>query len=209
MLIYIGLVALIFIILQSQLPKAKGKAGERIVARQAKALGKDFVLINDVTVLNRNGGTAQIDHILLSPYGVFVLETKHYKGDIYGKEDQKQWEQKFIKSSYKFYNPIIQNRTHVSILNHHLLGLADPNYTHSIIVFTGNCRLRNRVPPFVFNGRRWVRFIKKNFKDIVYTAHEVEQLKIRIESVALERTKETDRNHRKYAKKQKRSWKLF
>ena len=209
MLLYIGLVVVIFLILHYSQASTKGRVGERIVARQAKSLGKDYVLLNNITLPNRNGGTAQIDHIVLSPYGIFVLETKHYRGDIYGKEDQKQWEQKFVKSCYKFYNPIIQNRSHVNILNHHLLGLADPTQTHSIVIFTGKCRLRSRVPPYVFNGRRWLRYVRKQFRDIVYTEHEVQMMKERIESVALEDTRATDKQHKKYAKKQKRRWKLF
>lgn len=209
MLLYIGLVVVIFLILHYSQASTKGRAGERIVARQAKSLGKDYVLLNNITLPNRNGGTAQIDHIVLSPYGIFVLETKHYRGDIYGKEDQKQWEQKFVKSSYKFYNPITQNRSHVNILSHHLLGLADPTQTHSIVIFTGKCRLRSRVPPYVFNGRRWLRYVRKQFRDVVYTEHEVQMMKERIESVALEDTRATDKQHKKYAKKQKRRWKLF
>lgn len=209
MLTFIGLVFVIFLLLHFSLPSVKGRAGERIVARQAKSLGSEYILLNDVTLPNRHGGTAQLDHILLSPYGIFVLETKHYRGNIYGREDQKQWEQKFEKSSYKFYNPITQNQTHINVLSNHLLGLADPVQTHSVIIFTGRCKLKNRFPPFVCNGRRWKRYVKKGFQDVVYTPTELEQIKGRIERVSLERTRATAKQHKKYAKKQSRRWRWF
>ena len=77
-------------------PFLKGKLGEFTVAIHAKLYLKDpqYLLLNDLTLPDGEGGTTQIDHLLLSPYGIFVIETKNYKGWIFGNERQKIWTQK-------------------------------------------------------------------------------------------------------------------
>ena len=47
-------------------------------------------LLNNVT-LKIDNGTTQIDHVLVSRLGVFVIETKHYKGWIFGDEKSREW----------------------------------------------------------------------------------------------------------------------
>ncbi len=73
-------------------------------------------MLNDLTLPDGEGATTQIDHLLLSPFGVFVIETKNYKGWIFGSERQKQWTQKIYKKSFKFQNPIHQNYKHMKVL---------------------------------------------------------------------------------------------
>ena len=36
--------------------------------------------LNNITLPLSNGGSTQIDHVIVSVYGIFVIETKHYKG---------------------------------------------------------------------------------------------------------------------------------
>ena len=79
-------------------PYLKGKFGEFAVQAHVKLyLDERYILINDVTLPDEQGGTTQIDHIVLSPFGVFVIETKNYKGWIFGGERQKMWTQKIYK----------------------------------------------------------------------------------------------------------------
>lgn len=65
-------------------------------------LNDDYVLLNDCTLPDDRGGTTQIDHILISPYGVFVIETKNYKGWIFGSAHQKKWTQQIYKKDLNF-----------------------------------------------------------------------------------------------------------
>ena len=63
----------------------KGKIGENKVSRALCAnLDKEYCFLNDVIIPDNIGGTTQIDHIVLSPYGIFVIETKNLKGWIFG-----------------------------------------------------------------------------------------------------------------------------
>jgi hypothetical protein len=96
------------------------------------------------------GGTTQIDHIFLSPYGIFVLETKNMSGWIFGSERQAQWTQKLYKRSFKFQNPLRQNYKHLKALEA-TLG-ASPEHLHSIIIFVGGSTFKTEVPANVTHG---------------------------------------------------------
>ena len=73
-------------------PKNIGKFGEKRVARKLDWLSKEYITLNDI-LLPTNYGTTQIDHIVVSPYGIFVIETKNYKGWIFGHENSEEWKQ--------------------------------------------------------------------------------------------------------------------
>ena len=85
----------------------KGKIGENKVSRALCAnLDKEYCFLNDVIIPDNIGGTTQIDHIVLSPYGIFVIETKNLKGWIFGNTDSKMWMQQIFNEKHQFYNPI-------------------------------------------------------------------------------------------------------
>ena len=71
-------------------------------------------VINNLT-LEHDGKSSQIDHIVINPRGIFVLETKNYSGQIYGNENQQEWTQvlSYGKVKNKLYNPLKQNATHI------------------------------------------------------------------------------------------------
>ena len=80
------------------LPDLKGKIGECAVQRQAKQhLDERYILLNDLTLPDQDGGTTQIDHVLLSPFSIFVIESKNYKGWILVVRGKKCGPRKFIK----------------------------------------------------------------------------------------------------------------
>ena len=101
-------------------PVVKGKTGELYVSALLKGLPEEkYILLNDV-MLPTGKGTTQIDHVLLSIYGIFVIETKNYKGWIYGGEYSEHWTQNIWGNKYKLYNPILQNQGHVKALRAYL-----------------------------------------------------------------------------------------
>lgn len=59
----------------------QGFKGENRVTRNLEANFDDtHFLINDILYINDKGHKENIDHIVLSPNGIFVLETKDYRG---------------------------------------------------------------------------------------------------------------------------------
>ncbi|QUW23010.1 NERD domain-containing protein [Sporosarcina sp. Marseille-Q4063] len=76
----------------------------------------EYKVLHNITLQNSQGKTTQIDHIIVSIYGIFVVETKNYQGWIYGNEIDRQWTQVIYKKRQQFYNPIKQNQGHIRAL---------------------------------------------------------------------------------------------
>lgn len=118
---------------------SKGKAGEKAVARRLKRLPEEeYKVINDL-MLPTSYGTTQIDHVVVSRYGIFVIETKNYKGYVYGGENAEYWTQNIWGNKYSMPNPIRQNNTHIKALRYHLNKLNIDCPIHSIVTFAGRC----------------------------------------------------------------------
>lgn len=114
----------------------KGKAGERSIARRLATLPKEeYITLNDL-LLPTSYGTTQIDHVVVSIYGIFVIETKNYKGIIYGGQDAETWTQNVWGNKYSMPNPIRQNKVHVKAINKYLNALKIQSNIYSIIAFS-------------------------------------------------------------------------
>lgn len=96
--------------------KIVGKAGEHWAKRELNRLDSDYKIINDLMVRTQDGRTHQIDHVVVSMYGIFVIETKQWNGYIVGNEYDKKWT--IFGGNQKYYteNPIRQNYGHVKAL---------------------------------------------------------------------------------------------
>ena len=187
--------ALLFIILIGFLrtPKVKGIIGETLVKFLAKIkLPKDvYHPIHNVT-LPTEDGTTQIDHIFVSRFGVFVVETKNMKGWIFGSENQAQWTQQIFKVKNKFQNPIRQNYKHTKTLESALKIPSEAIV--SVIAFIGECTLKTEMPPNVTRGIGYVDYIK-SFTSPILSETQVQSVVAQIESGRLEPSRKTDREH--------------
>lgn len=179
-------------------PWFKGVMGEFIVNCLSKIfLNKnEYHLIKNVT-LPTDDGTTQIDHIIISKYGIFVVETKNMKGWIFGQPKQKMWTQKIFKHSSKFQNPLHQNYKHVKTIET-ILGL-DPKQLHSVIVFVGDSTFKTKMPDNVTHGIGYIKFIKSK-KETVFTEDELKAVITAIQQGRLSRSFKTHRDHVKHVK---------
>jgi hypothetical protein len=119
-------------------PKIKGKSGEIAVEILLSRLDKSkYKVINNI-MLNTRNRTSQIDHVIVSNYGLFVIETKNYSGSIYGKEVDYDWN---LNGHTKINNPTKQNYGHVQVIKEALSEFKDINYI-PIVVFTTNADLK-------------------------------------------------------------------
>ncbi|NOZ55516.1 MAG: NERD domain-containing protein [Calditrichaeota bacterium] len=143
LLILAGALILVGALLRS--PLVKGWLGELQVNIAARPLldKRRYHLVKNVTVPSGDG-TTQIDHVIVSRYGVFVVETKNMSGWIFGTERDAQWTQKFRKSSFRFQTPLRQNYKHTETIAE-LLGLPRDRIK-SVIVFVGGAQLKKEVP---------------------------------------------------------------
>jgi len=173
----------------------KGFFGEVMVNMAARLFlnQNDYHLIKNVTIPTEDG-TTQIDHIIVSPFGVFVVETKNMKGWIFGGEPQKMWTQQIYKSKHKFQNPLHQNYKHTKTLEA-ALGLAHEKMI-SVVVFVGNSNFKTAMPENVTSGGGYIRFIKSHTK-ILLTESEVQQV---IEQITEGRLKPSIKTHVRHAR---------
>lgn len=148
-------------------PKRKGIRGEKrvdevlsklnsAVSEDLAGLSPEYHILDDV-ILKTDRGTTQIDHIIVSRYGIFTIETKNYRGDIYGDDKRKEWTQLIVtdvtyaRKWYKtytyvtknrFYNPVKQSLGHAIEIKKHLSDF--PNlWIVPIVVFAGEATLAN------------------------------------------------------------------
>ena len=120
------ILAVIVLIISIWLRRSKGRIGEHRVAHILGRLPKDrYQVINDLLLRTSSGSTTQIDHIVISQYGIFVIETKFYKGWIYGGENSEFWTQNIYGNKYTLRNPILQNAGHVRALRQLLKDYGD------------------------------------------------------------------------------------
>ncbi|MBR6586875.1 MAG: NERD domain-containing protein [Kiritimatiellae bacterium] len=147
-------------------PKQKGKRGEKLVAgRLRKGLPDEYRILNDVYLPLPDGTTTQIDHIVVSQYGIFVVETKTYAGWIFGDEKSSEWTQSIYRKKSRFQNPMRQNYRHVCALADNL-GI-DKSYFHGVVAFTGDCTFKTKMPEGVVYSRRAAEYIRSVNRPII------------------------------------------
>lgn len=123
----------------------KGWIGEKAtqVGMWLKLNESAYPRVHDLIVPTSNG-TTQIDHVLVSVYGIFVIETKDYTGWIYGDERSAQWTVSHFGRKYRFQNPLRQNYRHIRGLSEYL-GLDEAKF-HSIVFFIGEAEIKTDLP---------------------------------------------------------------
>ncbi|TLS38454.1 NERD domain-containing protein [Pseudalkalibacillus caeni] len=138
-LIFVLIITLAFL----QNPSVKGYIGEKAVTVLLNQLGKEYISLHDVMLpTNEVGKTVQIDHVVISKYGIFVIETKNFKGWIFGDETSKYWTQVIYKKKEKFYSPIKQNNAHISALKQFMGKEISPAVYTSIVCFTSKSTIK-------------------------------------------------------------------
>lgn len=134
--IAIGLfVSLLGMVVALQPRRSKGAKGERMVAGRLEDLNMHFYRsFHDLYLPRPDGsGTTQIDHVVVSRFGIFVIETKYFNGWIFGNARQKMWTQSIYGRNTQFPNPLHQNHLHVLAVAK-FLGVPE-RCVHSLVFF--------------------------------------------------------------------------
>ena len=154
MIVFIVFILIIVIVLKINSSKIKGSIGEAKVNTRLNFLGKEYIVLKDILIKTSDGYTSQIDELVLSEYGLFVIETKNYKGWIFGNEKAENWTQVIYKEKHTFRNPIKQNWSHIYALKSLLSDYPNIKY-HPIVVFSGNATLKSieSSVPVIYSNR--------------------------------------------------------
>lgn len=104
--------------------------------------------IHDIILPSKNG-TTQVDHVLISAFGIFVIETKNMKGWIFGGQNDSTWCQSIYGHKNRFQNPLRQNHRHIECLAEFLK--LERRFFHSVVFFIGECEFKTPMPPNVLD----------------------------------------------------------
>ena len=146
-----------------------GKNGEKKVGRALEKIARKssnrYRVIHDI-YLPLYDKTTQIDHIVIGRFGMVVVETKAMNGEIYGTEKDNDWANVVNDRKTRFYNPLLQNKTHVDCVRHILK--KENIYriqVDSLVVFSQKTAILNiprKLPVITIN------LLKKYFKKSRY-----------------------------------------
>ena len=130
--------------------KVSGNVGELTLSSVLGSLPEYYHILDNILLQTKKGST-QLDHVIVSPFGIFVIETKNHKGMIFGDCLGQVWTQVLPgKGRFKLYSPVLQNQGHI---NHLSKQSGIPmQFMQGVIVFTNkDANLMNVNCPFCFN----------------------------------------------------------
>jgi len=139
-------------------------------------LNKDYRNFNNI-LIPIDDGTTQIDHAIVSKYGIFSVETKNKIGWIFGDPKQDQWTQSIYGKKYKFQNPLRQNYRHTKSLADYLS--IDHEKIHSLVIFWGDCEFKTNMPNNVIKGGIFDRGFRNYIQSksvIIFSSEDVERI---------------------------------
>jgi hypothetical protein len=180
--------------------RLKGKAGEKVVARMLGKLPKEqYIVLDDVTIPTPRGSN-QIDHLIISVFGIFVLETKNYTGWIYGSESGEYWTQNIYGKKNQLYNPILQNAGHLRALRRVLKDFEPLPYI-SIVAFSEKADLKVKVKDACVIYWGQIRDVIGSYDREKLSWEQVLSIRNCILENQMEPGRETNREHRRNVRK--------
>ncbi len=167
----------------------KGKVGESRVHDILMHLSDDYTILDNVVLFTTNG-TTQIDHIVVSKYGVFTIETKNYRGEIYGRDNQEEWTQIIVTNvryrrkpfkvytyvtKNKMYNPVKQSIGHSYVIKDKLKVWKHLPVV-PIVCFIGDADISNVQSNHHVVDSRYLLSIFDNYKTTYLRDEEVKEI---------------------------------
>ncbi|MCK5122558.1 MAG: NERD domain-containing protein [Candidatus Pacebacteria bacterium] len=175
--IVMAVTLIIMAIIKIKLPYLKGLIGEKFVSRKLFNLDLAHYKVLDDLLLPSNGNLnmTQLDHVVVSNYGIFCIETKSYKGWIFGNANDKYWTQVIYKYKERFYNPLRQNYAHIKAIEEFVKSKYPKAQILSFIIFPNAGKLKISGTDSVGYARDIVRKIE-NYKVQVFTDAERDEI---------------------------------
>ena len=154
-------------------PHIKGVIGELKTQLSQKFFldSKIYTSFNNL-IINDEYGSTQIDHIIVSIFGIFVVETKEWSGWIYGNEKDFQWTHNKFGTKTKFQNPLKQNYRHQMSLAKYLN--VSKEKIHPIVMVWGSCEFKSEKPGnVVLGGIRGCSDYIQDYADVIFSDDEI------------------------------------
>ena len=159
----------------------RGNYGEFLTYYYLEKLDGTHRLMTNLYIPKADGSTTEIDLIMISNTGIYVIESKNYSGWIFGDEKNRNWTQTLQnKQKNRFFNPVWQNKGHISALKD-VLGEEEKLFV-SYIVFSERCTLKkvNVTSPMVKVIKRnsLMSIIRADIEDrpVMLSDHQVDKI---------------------------------
>lgn len=178
---------------------SSGQQGEVVVNNLIKKVINNKVLsaasnvshYTSVLLTNDNDELTEIDHLIVSPVGVFVIESKNYSGYIFGSQHQAKWTQTLTGRKTQFMNPLRQNYKHCLAVSR-LLGVVDG--VESLVLFHDKASFKTKFPPNVRYVSELEAFLS-GFTHVKFTDSQLEEFNTRLAKVISVTTREDFKQH--------------
>jgi len=166
----------IAIFIKWKLPVWIGRLGENFVDQKLNELDPNkYKILKDIMLQSDGSSSAtQIDHIVVSNYGIFCIETKAYQGWIFGNAHDQYWTQVIYKHKVRFYNPLRQNYAHLKSVEK-LLGQLLKGQIKSFVAFPDAGKIKITGTDSVGHAKDIVYKIK-GFQIEIYTDDERDKI---------------------------------
>tara|TARA_Y100000782_G_C10083559_1_gene223073 strand:- start:157 stop:783 length:627 start_codon:yes stop_codon:yes gene_type:complete len=141
-------------------------------------------------IVPSENGTSQLDHVISSPHGVFIVETKNLKGWIFGSEDNQKWTQALYGKKYQFQNPLRQAYRQKKVLAKFLA--IDESLISVAVLFVCDCKFKTTMPSNVMKSG--IGSYIKSYKKTVLSGSEINRISAILKNLESE-PKFTKREH--------------
>ena len=155
--IFILLAVVIAVIVVRQ-RQHKSAENPKVVGDQLEQLGSHYTVLSNV-VASAELGMNDVSHVVVSPYGVFVVTVKTEAGQVFGREGDREWDIKSGRQKDILYNPLWENRKHVNALEKRI----GPVWFIPAVVFT-RANLKGEFGRHVVRLKGLIPYIKQHKK---------------------------------------------
>ncbi|MAD73647.1 MAG: hypothetical protein CML20_02385 [Rheinheimera sp.] len=131
----------------------------RLLVRDLPAVYKHY---RNLILETAQGDLTEVDYLVLSPVGIFVIEVKNYQGGIVGSEHQPQWTVQHPRRKISFQNPLQQNLKHTAAVKFTLgIGMQDGKTVYSVVAFSDMAEFKTLLPAQVCNIPQVAAYIQQ------------------------------------------------
>lgn len=165
--------SLVILLLFGNQAKFLGALAERSLHKQlSKKLPISYQHYRNLVLDTEQGDLTEVDHLMVSPYGIFVIEVKNYRGWIFGGEKQAEWTVQHFRRKHRFMNPLRQNFKHTEAIKYVLgLGKSDFDKVHSIVAFAPRAKFKTPLPANVMFIEQVADYLKQFYQPCFSDEH--------------------------------------
>ncbi|MBU1312053.1 MAG: NERD domain-containing protein [Gammaproteobacteria bacterium] len=152
-----------------------------------KQLPMSYKHYRNLVLQTAQGDLTEVDHLIISPFGIFVLEVKNYQGWIFGNEKQPEWTVQHFRRKHRFMNPLRQNYKHTEAVKH-VLGLTadDAGKVHPLVVFSPRAAFKTPMPDNVLHLDQTGDYINQYYQQC-FSDEQLRQFSARLNIAATSR----------------------